>query len=424
MRVNKSVYFRHKQYQDGRYGAPMVGVYGWGGSSLKRTERLAYATSSDYSEDLYTRHLQEKEDQFSEFEIIAQKNPRQNMLELENIWFAVCYDHLRSHDVRFDFQRLFVGTGPEALTASAQGVERYFDHGFYCISQDNGKTFSAPKLLKYEHGEDYDESDWGRAGYLTNNRMYGGYTAIMTRGGKLLYPFCLRTRINTESGEQATSAIRCMIGTWDDRAGDYAWDISSQIAVPLEWSGRGLLEPTLAELADGRIVMGIRGSTQVERLFCPEGKVVVTQPGRHWLAVSDDGGFNWGQVQDWRYTDDEQFYSPSTHSRLLRHSNGKLYWIGNICPDPPEGNMPRHPLVIAQVDENMPSLKKDTVTVIDTKGDHEEVAPQFQLSNFCVLENTHTGVLELYMTRYGESPEHWLKANAYKYEVAVRSQPS
>jgi len=402
----------------------VMGVWGWGGSSHYRTERLTYEIESDYCESLAVRQSQDNGASFSEFETFSQTNPKQGGFEREDLWFAVCHDPLRDHDVRFDFQRLFRGTGPEALAAHFQGKEALFDHGLYCISRERGRTFSAPRLLKFEEGDDFDESDWGRTGYLTKNQMYGGYTAIVTRAGKLVYPFCVEEKVKTGTGEQTTCAVRCMIGTWDEPAADYRWEISSAVAVPLEWSGRGLMEPTIAELTDGRLAMGLRGSTAMWKAYDPEGRITVTEPGRHWLAVSEDGGYRWGPVRDWRYADGEQFYSPSTFSRLLRHSNGTLYWIGNICPEPPEGNMPRHPLVIAEVDERGPGLVKESVTVIDTKGEDEQVEKRFQLSNFSILENTETGAIELYLTRYGESPEHWLKANAYKYEIEVSKRRS
>jgi len=418
-RVRRSPYFPYRRYADGRYGAAVVGVYGWGGSSVHRTEKLTYEIESDYCESMSVRHSHDNGASFGEFELLSRQNPKQGGFELEYFWVAVCYDRLRGHDVRFDFQRVFAGPGPEALLAAWEGVESYFDHGFYCVSRDNGRTFSTPQLLRFEEGEDFDESDWSKNDYLRNNRMYGGYTAIVTREGRLLYPFTTSGTVRTPTGEQATGVVRCMIGTWDERAGDYRWEVSNEIGVALEWSGRGLMEPTLAELNDGRIVMGIRGSNDVERQFCRDGSVTVTQPGRHWLSVSEDGGYHWGPLRDWRYSDGEQFYSPSTFGRLIRHSSGRLYWIGNICPEPPQGNMPRHPLVIAQVDESGPGLVKDSVTPIDTKDENEPVAPEFQLSNFNILENADTGTIELYMTRYGESPEHWLKANAYKYEIEV-----
>jgi hypothetical protein len=305
------------------------------------------------------------------------------------------------------------------LKAHGQGKVALFDHGLYCISRDKGRTFGAPRLLKFEAGDDFDESDWGREEYLMKNQMYGGYTAMVTRAGKLVYPFCLEEPIPTATGEQKTCGVRCMIGTWNEPAGDYRWEISSAVAVPLEWSGRGLMEPAIAELTDGRVVMGLRGSTKMWKAYDPEGKIKVTQPGRHWLAVSEDGGYRWGPVRDWRYSNGEAFYSPSSFSRLVRHSRGKLYWIGNICPEPPTGNMPRHPLVIAEVDERGPGLIKDSVTEIDTKGENEQVEKRFQLSNFNILENGETKAIELYLTRLGESSEDWLKANAYKYEIRI-----
>jgi hypothetical protein len=418
-RISRSVYCPHKRYDDGKYGAATLQVWGWGGSSRYRTERLTYEIQSDYCRSLAERYSADNGASFGEAALLSSENPRQGGFEREDSWVAVCHDRLRGHDVRFDFQRVFVGTGPDALAAYWQGVESFFDHGLYCVSRDKGLTFSRPRLLKFETGADFAETDWGKEEYLHHNKMYGGYTAIVTRAGKLLYPFATMARIQTAEGEQTTSVVRCMIGTWDERAGDYRWEVSDVIAVPLAWSGRGLMEPTLAELKDGRLVMALRGSTDLSRLLCPEGDVKVTQPGRHWLTVSEDGGYHWGAVRDWRYADGDSFYSPSAFSRLLRHSQGKLYWIGNICPEPPAKDMPRHPLVIAEVDESGPGLVRDSVTVIDTKGEQEQVAPQFQLSNFQVLENEETKVVELYLTRFGTSPEHWLKADAYRYEIEL-----
>ena len=418
-RVSRTVYFPYKQYENKQFGAPMVQVFKWGGTSRYRTERLSYLIGSDYGKSLEMRESRDNGIHFGTFEVVFEENPRQGGLEREDIWFAACYDPLRGHDVRFDFQRLFVGAGPEALAAYWRGEKRFYDHAFYAISRDKGRTFSAPRLLRYEEGAGFEETDWGRTGYVEKNEMYGGSSAIVTRSGKLLYPVVKKMTIQTAAGPQTTAGVQCMIGTWDEGAGDYRWAVSTEIAVPLAWSGRGLMEPTLAELKDGRVAMGMRGSTDLSEHLCPGKTATVTQPGRHWLSVSEDGGNHWGPVRDWRYANGEPFYSPSAFALLLRHSNGNLYWIGNICPDPPTGNMPRHPLVIAEVDENGPGLVKDSVTLIDTKEEGEQVAAQFQLSNFGVLENERTKAFELYLTRLGESPEHWLKANAYRYTIDV-----
>ena len=65
------------------------------------------------------------------------------------------------------------------------------------------------------------------------------------------------------------------------------------------------------------------------------------------------------------------------------------------------------------------SLKKDTLIIIDDY-DRDHDSPQIQFSNFKVLEDRETGTIELYMTRYGESREHWLKANSYKYMIYLK----
>lgn len=109
---------------------------------------------------------------------------------------------------------------------------------------------------------------------------------------------------------------------------------------------------------------------------------------------------------------------------FLRHSRtGKLYWFGNITPTPPNGNLPRYPLYLAEVDETVPALKKDTLTVID---DYDKVndSPAIQFSNFRILENRETGAIELYMTRYGECKSDRLKANQYKYTIRLHEANS
>jgi hypothetical protein len=52
------------------------------------------------------------------------------------------------------------------------------------------------------------------------------------------------------------------------------------------------------------------------------------------------------------------------------------------------------------VDENAAVLKKDTLTVIDTKRDGE--SEQIQLSNFTVYENRETLDFELTLTKNGQ----------------------
>ena len=140
-------------------------------------------------------------------------------------------------------------------------------------------------------------------------------------------------------------------------------------------------------------------------------------PGNQ-LHVFLDGRF--AQVDTKRtYDDGSRFYSPSSLHRFLRHSvTGKLYWCGNICADPPKANSPRYPLIIAEVDETIPALKRDTVTVIDDRGPDDSA--KLQLSNFCLFEDKESGKGELYLTRLVPGDEGSWSGHAYKYTLTFQ----
>ncbi|PKO20350.1 MAG: hypothetical protein CVU38_20590 [Chloroflexi bacterium HGW-Chloroflexi-1] len=69
------------------------------------------------------------------------------------------------------------------------------------------------------------------------------------------------------------------------------------------------------------------------------------------------------------------------------------------------------------MDESIPALKKDTLTVIDDRNPNSDTET-VQLSNFSMFENRETGEIELYLTRYGERPD-WRMADAYKYTITL-----
>jgi hypothetical protein len=138
-------------------------------------------------------------------------------------------------------------------------------------------------------------------------------------------------------------------------------------------------------------------------------------PGHKWYSVSTDGGQNWSVADAWTYSDGSQFYSPSSCSELLHHSNGKYYWFGNISPANSNGNDPRYPLVVGEVDPGSLLLRKDTVTVLDTLGPGDPAS--LQLSNFTAHEDRLTHEIVLSMTRYMPYPD-WV-GDSYIYRIAV-----
>jgi predicted amidohydrolase len=98
--------------------------------------------------------------------------------------------------------------------------------------------------------------------------------------------------------------------------------------------------------------------------------------------------------------------------------NGKLYWIGNVTDHRVSGNFPRWPLCIARVDETWGTLKKDTLTVIDTV--RPEESRQVQLSNFSFWQNRETGKLELFVTKIGQFPDETVwKSEVWHYGIGI-----
>ncbi len=123
----------------------------------------------------------------------------------------------------------------------------------------------------------------------------------------------------------------------------------------------------------------------------------------------------------WKYHDGSDFYSPSSIHRLIRHSMSlRLYWLGNISATPSRGSSPRYPLVIAEADEMKAALRKGTVTVIDDRQPPQSDNVQF--SNFSLLEDRQSHLLELHLTTYGQQPDpaDWATADNYKYFLKTR----
>ncbi len=198
--------------------------------------------------------------------------------------------------------------------------------------------------------------------------------------------------------------------------GSIRWRPGRPVAVDPEVSSRGLDENTLAELPDGRIVMVIRGDNSM----FPE------KPGYKWLCVSEDGGMTWSDPVPLPCDKGEPIESGANGSAFFRSiKTGKLYWMGNLCIHGvrPNGNWPRTPLVIVEVEERLGAtppvvLKRDTITVIDQRRPTEP--EQVQHSNFRFYQDRENGDLVLFLTRYGErSAEQWMLADYYRYRVEI-----
>jgi len=275
------------------------------------------------------------------------------------------------------------------------------------ISVDGGKTFKKRQLIQRGH----DETNWAEGVVYGQNRIYVSFSApLKLKNGNILLPV---TRSPNPAGYTGYASVYhmpedagCMIGQWN--GGHIDWDLSAMLTLAPSVAAHGLCEPALAEMADGSILMIMRGSNYK----------LAGVSGHKWQSLSRDGGWTWSPPIPWTYHTGEPFFSPASGSRLIRNSgNGKLYWIGNITPVNPTGGVPRCPIQIAEVDEQKKLLIKDTVAVIDTlqPGD----GPETQLSNFRVYEDRFTHEFVLYLARIGERGGKDRTSPSYQYWIRI-----
>jgi len=196
-----------------------------------------------------------------------------------------------------------------------------------------------------------------------------------------------------------------LLGRW--KGSDLEWAMSSVVKGDPARTTRGMLEPTIAELEDGRLMMVLRGSNDRKHEL----------PGTKWVAYSRDGGGTWSGAEPWRLAGGEPFHSPSSCSQLLRHSSGRLFWLGNWCAENPKGNLPRYPFVMAEVDRKSGLVIGGTKRVVDDR--EPEDNERLMLSNFCAREDRETNEIVLHMTRLFPLSDGWL-GDAFLYRVSVK----
>lgn len=313
-------------------------------------------------------------------------------------------DHVRDRLVGIVLEGVLPDDHPD------DGMKHYFLR--YRISEDGGRTSVTDQVI-VQPGYTSDhpfECIWvGK-----NSIMIGdmGSRPIRTRQGNILVP--VQTSPIGPDGEYYNpgggytfheSAV--LIGTWKtDRQID--WTLSDRIRIDPRRSTRGAVEPTIVEWPDGRIMMVIRGSNGGSK--DTDHQI----PSHRWMCTSEDGGRTWNTPQPWTDTEGNAFFSPSSCSQLLAHSNGKFYWLGNISPQNCQANSPRYPFIIAEVDSQSLQLKINTLLVIDDIAAGED--PSLTLSNFMAHEDRQTGQIILHMSRF--FPNQWI-GDAYEYRIDV-----
>lgn len=286
----------------------------------------------------------------------------------------------------------------------------------YRVSTDGGKTYLFDERIiqsgKFDDRHPLDDVFLGQNGYYSGDV---GSIPIRTRAGKILIPVQVPLRdgegkLSLPGGGFTYQYTRMLIGTWIE-GHKLKWDVSEKILGDPDHTSRGLFEPTLAELPDGRIICIMRGSNGGQRDADCQWKA------RKWISVSTDGGKKWSPAEPWTYSDGGELFSPSAMSQLLRYSDGRIFWLGNVSDVNCCGNNPRYPLVIGQVDSQSGTLLKDTVLSLDSLKPEDREG--LNLSHWLAYEDRETGDLRIPMRRWTAD---YKKFRGVEYVVGIKPQ--
>lgn len=193
--------------------------------------------------------------------------------------------------------------------------------------------------------------------------------------------------------------------------GSLSWQCGQPVAVDGAHSSRGFSENAVLELADGRLVMVMRGDNGAY----PE------RPGYKWHCFSEDEGLTWSAPVPFGCSDGTLIESGSNGCAVFRSFiDGRVYFIGNLALDGERAhaNWPRSPLVIVEMQEEPFALKRETITVIDRR--RPEEPPLTQMSNFRFYQDRVTGEVVIFLSRFGEQdPDNFKLADYYRYRVSL-----
>jgi len=227
--------------------------------------------------------------------------------------------------------------------------------------------------------------------WIGTNAIYlgdAGCIPIVTRRGRILVPTQLTVmgrdgKLYNPAGGYTYTEVLMLIGTWT-RDGHLKWGASHRVIAEPHRSTRGMIEPTLAEFTDGRILMVMRGSNG------GTGDPRHELPSRKWFSISKDGGRTWSPPEAWGYTDGTVFFSPSSMSTLFKHSSGRVFWIGNVCATNCHGNLPRWPLAMGEVHPKSLRLIRGSMLTVDMHTAEDAAQGRLDLSHVTLREDRKT----------------------------------
>jgi len=282
----------------------------------------------------------------------------------------------------------------------------------YKVSEDGGITWLfEERIIQSDDGDTYTPQHPIKSVWTSRNAVHYSNTPFFDSRGRLIISLQI-TRLNSDgslfcpTGALSFHETIVLIGTWKED-GRMSWEASEKVILEPHVSTRGACEGAVAEMPDGRFLMVMRGSNS--------GNLSLS--GHKWYTISNDGCSTWSEAKPWSYTDGTLFYSPSSYSTIVHHSNGCYYWIGNICDKNPDGNGPDYPIYIGEIDPNSFMLRKESILLIDTY--YKDDPDTMHLRNFNLYEERSTSDIVMRMCRLWVDKEHHIRGDTYIYRIVV-----
>lgn len=434
-RRKASVKIRAIKYGDVKdYGLEHFNQWYDGKEGVILRERKSIMDSSDHSAGSWERVSRDNGRTFGEW--VKDEEYHTSAFQGENerqIWGgkAAVWNHVHKHYVRLFLDTIWQGGHEKAYAAlwGKSDPSLFAQHSYLGVRLEGEEE--RIQLVRYEEGAEFDPENWCDSAFFQYNKSHPNLRLIVEENGDIL--FALSASIRTcckmagkdveaiyPSYPDQPHAIMIIRGIFDGEK--YRFEPGRPIVISDILSSRGLTEPAIARLESGRIVVVMRGSNTFPKAW-DKKRINPHTPGFKWFSYSDDNGKTFTDPMPWFFENGEAVYSSATISHIVKsEKNGKHYWIGNLTPpETIDGNYPRWPLNIMEIDETYGFGKKETIQVIDTVREGE--SDQVQLSNFSILQNRETKNIELMLTKVGQfrfKPEDThFKGEAWKYEIDV-----